>query len=405
MNLKRFITDNAERPKGEPLPTTRKEKIAVIGAGPSGLTAALELRKRGYPVTVFEELPEAGGMLRWGIPAYRLPREELDREIKEIIDTGIDLRTNVKIGRDLSLKSIEKEFDMIYLAVGDHKSLPLNIPGEEAEGVIGAVEFLRAYHLGQEVKVGKHVAVIGGGNSAIDAARTALRLGAKKATLYYRRERKDMPAQEWEIKAAEEEGVRIIYLVAPVRVITQYGRATHLELTQMRLDRFDRSGRREPKPIMGSEFKEKAETVISAISQTADLKFLGKRDGVEITGSGVKVDKALRTTHSKIWAGGDLVTGPAMVIDAVKAGQDAARNMDRTIREARGEKPWAPPPEEAIEIPFEVDQEPAEQPQTSMPEISPGLRARDFREVETGYTLEMAMTEARRCMRCDARIE
>jgi NADH-quinone oxidoreductase subunit F len=188
-------------------------------------------------------------------------------------------------------------------------------------------------------------------------------------------------------------------------VITQYGRATHLELTQMRLDRFDQSGRREPKPILGSELKEKAETVISAISQTANLDFLRKGDGVEITGSRVKVDKALRTTHPKIWAGGDLVTGPAMVIDAIKAGQDAARTIDRTIREARGEKLWAPPPEEAIEIPFEVDEEPVEQPQTPMPEVSPALRRGDFREVEMGYTLGMAMTEARRCMRCDARIE
>ncbi len=405
MHLKRFITDNAKRPKVEPLSISRKEKIAIIGAGPSGLTAALQLKKRGYPVTVFEELSEAGGMLRWGIPAYRLPREELNREIKEIVDTGVELRTNTRVGREISFETLEKDFDIVYLAVGAHRSLPLNIPGEDAEGVIGAVEFLRAYNLGKEVRVGKHVAVIGGGNSAIDAARTALRLGAKKVTLYYRRERKDMPAQEWEIKAAEEEGVRILYLVAPVRVMSQYGKATHLEVTQMRLDQFDQSGRKQPKPILGSEFKEKAETVISAISQTADLDFLRKRDALEISGSRIKVDKSLRTAHPKIWAGGDMVTGPAMVIDAIKAGQDAAQAIDTTIRESKGERPWVAPVEEAIEIPFEVDEETVEQPQTPMPEVPPSLRRNDFREVEQGYSVEMALAEARRCMRCDAKTE
>ncbi len=405
MHLKRFITDHAKRPRGGVLPTTRKEKIAIVGAGPSGLTAALELRKRGYAVTVFEELHEAGGMLRWGIPAYRLPREQLDQEIQEILDTGVELRTHTRIGKDLRFEDLERDFDFIYLAAGAHKSLPLNIPGEDAEGVIGAVEFLRAYNLGKEVKVGKHVAVIGGGNSAIDAARTALRLGAKKVTIYYRRERKDMPAQEWEIRAAEEEGVRMMVLVAPVRIITQYGKATRLELAQMRLDQFDESGRKQPKPILGSEFTEKAETVISAISQKADLDFLSKRDGIEIAGSRVKVDKYFRTTHPEVWAGGDMVTGPAMVIDAIRAGQDAASAIDVTIREAKGERPWMAPEEERIDIPFEVDEETVEQPQTSMLEVSPSLRGKDFREVELGYTLEMAMTEARRCMRCDANVE
>jgi hypothetical protein len=173
----------------------------------------------------------------------------------------------------------------------------------------------------------------------------------------------------------------------------------------MRLDQFDPSGRKQPKPILGSEFKEKAETVISAISQTADLDFLRKGDGIEIGGNRIKVDKNLRTTHPKIWAGGDMVTGPAMVIDAIKAGQDAAQVIDTVIRESKGERPWVAPEEEAIEIPFEVDEEAVEQPQTSMPEVPPSLRRNDFREVEKGYSFEMALTEARRCMRCDAKIE
>ncbi|NWG03973.1 MAG: NADH-quinone oxidoreductase subunit NuoF [Syntrophaceae bacterium] len=405
MHLKRFITDHAKRPPVERLPVTRKERVAVIGAGPSGLTAALELKKRGYAVTVFEELPEAGGMLRWGIPPYRLPREELNREIQEILDTGVELRTNVRIGRDISFEAVNQDFDIIYLAVGAQKSAPLHIPGEEAQGVLGAVEFLRDYNLGKKVKVGKHVAVIGGGNSAIDAARTAIRLGAKQVTIYYRREQKDMPAQEWEIKAAEEEGVRMMYLVGPLRIITQYGKVTKLELTQMRLDKFDRSGRRQPKPILGSEFMEKAETVISAISQNPDLEFLPKESGILIDQAMIQVDKNFRTRHAKVWAGGDVVTGPGMVIDAIKAGQQAACAIDETIRLANGEKLWVPPEEERIEIPFEVDEETQEQPQTRMPEVSPKLRRMDFREVELGYTLEMAIAEARRCMRCDASIE
>jgi NADH-quinone oxidoreductase subunit F len=405
MNLKRFITDHAKRPKIEPLPITRKERVAIIGAGPSGLTAALELKKRGYAVTVFEESTETGGMLRWGIPAYRLPREELDREIQEILDTGVELRTNVCIGKDMTIETLNKDFDMIYLAVGAQKSAPLNIPGEDAEGVFGAVEFLRDYNVGKKIKIGKHVAVIGGGNSAIDAARTAIRLGAKKVTLYYRRERKDMPAQEWEINAAEKEGLKIMYLVAPVRIITQYGKVTKLELTQMRLDKFDRSGRRQPKPILGSEFTEKVETVISAISQNADLGFLTEGSGVEINQTTIKVDKNFRTANAKVWAGGDVVTGPAMVIDAIQAGQIAARAIDEAHRLANGEKPWVPPEKEMIAIPFEVDEETQEQPQTPMPEVSPELRREDFREVELGYTVEMAVAEARRCMRCDMSIE
>ena len=400
MHLKRFITDNAKRRKGEPLPVIRKEKVAIIGAGPSGLTAALELKRRGYGVTVFEALPEAGGMLRWSIPAYRLPRNELDGEIEDILQTGVQLLTNTRVGRDVTFEELDRNFDIIYLAPGAQKNSPMNIPGEDAEGVFGAVEFLRAYNLGKEIRVGKNVAVIGGGISALDAARTAIRLGAKKVTLYYRRERDDMPAQAWMIKAAEEEGVRIMCRVAPVRAMTQYGKVRGLELTQMRPDKFDQNGRRQPKPILGSEFIEKAETVISAIGRAADLDFLPSL-GIERNRAAVKVDKNLHTTNAKVWAGGDAVTGPAMVVDAIKAGQTAAQAIDTSIRETNGEKPWIAPAEEMIDIPLKVDEEPVEQPQISMPKASSKVRRTDFREVELGYTSEMALAEACRCLRCD----
>jgi NADPH-dependent glutamate synthase beta subunit-like oxidoreductase len=401
MHLKRYITDHVRRPEPEPFKISRKEKVAIIGAGPSGLSAALELGKRGYKVTLFEELPEAGGMLRWCIPPYRLPREELKREIEEILRAGVELRANTRLGRDVTFEELDRAFDIIYLSVGAQKSLPLNIPGEDAEGVIGAVEFLRAYNLGKEVKVGKHVAVIGDGVSSVDAARTAARLGAKKVTLYVRRDRNDIPELEWEFEAASEEGVQVMYLVAPVRVITQYGRVRGLELTQMRLDKFDQKGRRSPKPILGSEFIEKAESVIFAIGRNADLGFLPETSGIEIDQGTVKVDKKLRTRNAKVWAGGDLVTGPATVVDAIKAGQTAAREIDAAVRIANGEEPWVAPPEEMMDIPPKVEEEPVDQPRGLMPRAPAKMRRADFQEVELGYTLEMALAEACRCLRCD----
>jgi NADH-quinone oxidoreductase subunit F len=403
MHLKRYITDHAKRPEPESPKIIRKEKAAIIGAGPSGLSAALELGKRGYKVTLFEELPEAGGMLRWCIPAYRLPREELKREIEEILQAGVELRVNTRVGRDVTFEALERAFDIIYLSVGAQKSSPMDIPGEEAEGVFGAVEFLRAYNLGKEIKVGKHVAVIGHGISSVDAARTAARLGAKKVTLYFRHDRKDIPAQEWEVEAASEEGVQVMYLVAPVRVITQYGRVRGLELTQMRLDKFEQSGRRHPKPILGSEFIDKAETVIFAIGRNADLGFLPEGSGIEINPGTIRVDKNLRTTHPKVWAGGDVVTGPATVIDAIKAGQTAARAIDAAIRAANGEEPWIAPAEERMDIPPKVEEESVDQSRVFMPKAPSKIRRSDFREVELGYTLEMALAEACRCLRCDAK--
>ena len=403
MHLKRFITDNAQKPKIEPYAETRSERIAVVGAGPSGLTAALELRKRGYAVTVFEEMPKAGGMLRYGIPEYRLPRDVLDREIKDILDTGVELKTNVRIGREISFKELNEDFDNIYMAVGAHKSMLLGIPDGETKGVIGAVELLRKYNMGRKVSIGKRVAIIGGGNSAIDAARTSIRLGAKTVTIYYRRERKDMPAQEWEIVAAEEEGVLVEYLVGPIQVLTGRGKVKGLELARMRLGIFDRSGRKVPTPIPGTIFRIEVDTVITAIGQGADLSLLEGESSVKTSRTKVFVGKDLRTANAKVWAGGDAVTGPAMVVDAIKAGKVVAREIDAAIRLTNGEKPWKPLEEEKIDIPFEIDEEPVEQPQTPMPEEKPEKRKKDSREVELGYDLERALAEARRCLRCDVK--
>jgi NADH-quinone oxidoreductase subunit F len=404
MHLKRFITDHARKPAIRPLPVTRKQRVAVIGAGPSGLTAAWELRKRGYAVTVFEELPEAGGMLRYGIPAYRLPRPVLDDEIDQILAVGVELRANTRVGREVTFAQLDHEFDAIYLAVGAHKSLPLAIPGEESRGVHGAAEWLRTYNSTGKAPVGKRVAVIGGGNSAVDAARTAVRLGAEQVTIYYRRTRKEMPAQKAEIRAAEEEGTEIVELAAPVRVITANGEVGGLELSRMELRGFDRSGRKRPVAIAGSEFTVKVDTVLSAVSQTPVLDFLDP-SAPDTRGETLRVDRSLHTKNPKVWAGGDVVTGPAMVIDAIRAGRDAAQAIDASIREAAGEEPWAMPDEERIEIPVELGEEATEQPQAAMPKADGASRRRDFREVEAGYSLETAIAEARRCMRCDLTVE
>ena len=405
MHLKRFITDHAKREPIWPYPVTRMEKVAVIGGGPSGLTAALELRRRGYAATVFEELPEAGGMLRYGIPAYRLPHDLLEREIRDIVDAGVELRTGTHIGRDVTYQEIDKTYDAIYLAVGAHKSYPLGVPGDNAAGVLGAVEILRSYNLGEPIKIQGKVAVIGGGNSAIDAARTALRLGAAAVTIYYRRERGDMPAQEAEIRAAEAEGVRIQYLVAPEKVLVKGGKVVGLRLSRMMLGEFDKGGRKVPHPIPGAEFEVELETVISAISQGADLTFLPQGSGVKTSGTKIRVFPWLQTDNAKTWAGGDAVTGPWMVVNAIQAGKQAAQGIDESIRKVKGEKPWQPIEEERIEIPFEVDEETVEQMQIPMPEAPPDLRRSDFREIELGYSLGMAIDESRRCMRCDAQTE
>jgi NADH-quinone oxidoreductase subunit F len=238
----------------------------------------------------------------------------------------------------------------------------------------------------------------------VDAARTAARLGAEQVTLYYRRTRKEMPAQKAEIQAAEEEGVEIMELAAPARVIAANGEVGGLELSRMELRGFDRSGRKRPVAIAGSEFIVKVDTVLSAVSQTPVLDFLDP-SALETRGATVQVDRGLRTTNPKVWAGGDAVTGPAMVIDAIRAGRDAARAIDASIRAAAGEEPWTMPDEEWIEVPVELDQETTEQPQAAMPKADRASRSRDFREVEAGYSLETAIAEARRCMRCDLTAE
>ncbi|PKN10198.1 MAG: hydrogenase, partial [Deltaproteobacteria bacterium HGW-Deltaproteobacteria-5] len=360
--LKRFITDNAPRPKTEAVPVTRKEKIAVIGGGPAGLTAARDLALRGYKVTVFEELKYAGGMLRWGIPAYRLPRNILQAEIDDITSLGVEIRLNTRVGRDISFKQMEKDFDYFYLATGAHKSQKMRVPGEELGNVV---------------------------------------------TILYRRLRQDMPAAEEEIKAAEDEGIKIEYLIAPLKIDGAKGKVSSITCQRMTLGDFDNSGRKKPVPVEGSEFTLNVDAIVAAIGQVPDMSFIDQKTGVEINkwdcynvGKGYKS----RTANPRYFAGGDAETGPDTVIAAIGAGHQAADDIDAAIRAANGEPAYEKPALEIIDVPLVIDEESIETPQMPMPEMHHDTRKTNFAEVELGFSREDAMKEACRCLRCDASV-
>ncbi|RJQ67368.1 MAG: hydrogenase [Desulfobacteraceae bacterium] len=406
--LKRFITDHASVPPVRKAPVTRREKIAVIGAGPAGLTAARDLVLRGYPTTVYEELPEAGGMLRWGIPAYRLPREILCKEIQDILDVGVLLRCNIRVGRDISWDTLRGAYDAIFVAIGAQRSTQAELEGKTYKGITGAVEFLRELHLGGRPQVGRRVAVIGGGNSAIDAAQCALRLGAQNVTIYYRRTKADMPALKDEVVTARKEGVHIEELVAPLRFIGRENQVCQMVLQKMRLGEFDTGGRKKPVPILGSEYMVEADQVILAIGQEVDGAFDFKRTGVALTANRlveIAAGKKTQTTAPMIFAGGDVVTGPDTVVGAVAAGHKAAEEIDAAIRARNSEEPYVPVDVTDVVIPREIDEEIREMPRSPMPEADLAVRISDFREVELGFTEEIARREAGRCLRCDVLIE
>ena len=388
------------------LPPEDKRLVAVVGSGPCGLTAAYFLVRMGYQVTVFEALPVAGGMMRVGIPAYRLPREVLEREIQAILDEGIELRLNNPV-RDIN-RLFDEGYAAVYLTIGAHEAQKLRVPGEETGGVHYGVPFLRAVSLGEEVELGKRVAVVGGGNTAIDASRSALRLGAEEVTLLYRRSRAEMPANPWEVTSAGEEGVSFEFLVQPIEVESKGGSVSGVRCIRMRLGDSDTSGRRRPIPIEGSEFLVECDTLIAAVAQAPEISFLDADHGLEVTRRGTFAvdEQTLATNRPGVFVGGDAALGPGILIEAIAAGRRGALSLDRYLR---GVSLLTPRELQPLPIAMWSEDEMAEmmeqgkvelQPRAAAPEVPVAERVRDFREVELGLTEEQARVEALRCLRC-----
>ena len=399
--LKRFVVDwvrehGLTEPVHREIAEKKGKSVAVVGSGPAGLAAAHDLALEGYDVTIYEALSRAGGMLSVGIPDYRLPQDILDGEINHIIDLGVKLRLNAPIGKDITLKKLREDFDSVFIAVGAQKGKVLNIPGEDLKGYVHAVDFLRDVNLKKEASIGKKVAIIGGGNAAIDASRTALRTGAEKVTILYRRTRKEMPASEQEIDDAIEEGVKIEYLVSPVEIVGEAGEVTGIKCQRMELGEPDASGRRRPIPIEGREFTIPIETVIPAISQAVDYGFAEGEEPLKTNRwNTIETDECLRTNLEGVFTGGDVVTGPDTVIEAIAAGKKAARYINRHLTGQPME------PEKKSEVPV-VEEQPGEErePRVRMPARDPKERIKNFEEVELGFTEEEALKEASRCLQC-----
>ena len=396
-SLKRFISDyelKAGREKATPAPRTKEEKAAIIGSGPAGLACAYDLVREGYPVTVFEALPESGGLLRYGIPEYRLPNEVLNNEISYIQEMGVEIKTNTPV-KDFA-ELFAKGYGAIFVATGAPVSQKMGIPGEDNPGVLHALDFLRRVNLGEKVIVGAKVAVIGGGNAAIDASRVALRLGAKEVSIVYRRSRAEMPAEESEIEEAEKEGVKINFLAAPTKVLTGDSKLTGIECIRMELGEPDASGRRRPTPVKGSEFTMEVDNVIIAIGQALDKEALSQ-DLAYTAWETLSVDQiTLQTNIDGIFAGGDAVSGPAGVIEAIAAGKEAAISIDRYLRGldlAEGRP-------RALKKVEKVSKEGVEtKPRNAMP-LMEVERRKGFEEVELGFDEKMAIEEAKRCLNC-----
>ena len=380
-------------------PRKKDKRIAIIGAGASGLTCAYYLVNIGYEVDVFESESKAGGVLAYGIPEYRLPKAILGHEISLIEQSGVKIHLNTEIGKDISFKQLREDYQAIYVATGTQFPQKINIEGEELEGVIHGINFLKRIHHDPEFKLSGVVAVIGGGNTAIDSARTALRIGASKVIVLYRRTIDQMPAYHEEIIEAQEEGIEIMELVSPLRFIGD-NKVKEVECVKMQIVNFDSSGRRKSVEILNSNFKIKVDYVIPAVSQYADLPFIGKNEITQTKwGTFVIDNKTMMTTMPGVFAGGDIVRGPEDVINAIADGKKAAINIDLYLGGNgilnKGEK---------IEIPIVYDNdEIVAHNQFEKEVLDPETRKNSFDEVVIGFHKLNAIAESMRCLHCERR--
>jgi len=407
--IKRFLTDWNEK-YGKKITAKEKQKsivengrkVAIVGAGPTGLTATLELRKKGYSVTIFEKQPVIGGMMRLGIPAFRLPADVIEKDIHNILDYGIEVKLGTPVTSETDIEALFKQgYDATFLAVGSHKSIKLGIPGEDDENVVGGVDFLRDVRLGKRKTVAKTVAVIGGGNAAIDVARTALRLGAREVSIIYRRTQEEMPAFGDEVQAALEEGVNLQVLTAPKRILPSQGKLK-LECVRMKLGEPDTSGRKRPREIPGSEYLIEVDSVILGIGQKPDLDFLREDGKLKRNHSGtLQVNETNGATSWKgVFAGGDVVRGPANIVEAIADGRRVAKAIDAYMK---GEQ-FIPQVNEqkVVKLSEEELKKRKEKilKQQKMLALPLEQRVSSFDEVHTGYTEQMARKEAQRCLYC-----
>lgn len=391
--IERFIGDWGIKniPLAKPS-AKRKQTVAIVGSGPAGMAAAYYLGLAGYNVTIFEKQAKLGGMLRYGIPVYRLPKNVLDAEIRKLTNLKVKFETRCAVGKDITIDNLRKSYDYLIICHGAHKNRPMGVANDNALGVISGLEFLSQINSGKKPRLGKKIAIIGGGNTAIDAARSCLRLGLKP-TILYRRTRLEMPAVPDEVDACEAEGIKIEFLVAPEKVITtKKGKVTGIELIRMKLGKPDASGRRRPVPIRNSTCIMKFDSIITAIGEQVDLSFLSA--DINKTEWGVKTDNIGKTNITNVYAIGDCVTGPKTVVEALGAGKRVAFQIIGATEKitVKSDKPvqFTDLNPDYFE---HADRLPA-------PELAVDARKKNFKEVHTGYNKAMANREAERCFSC-----
>ncbi len=401
--IERFLGDMDLLSKKRFMPEMKpkkKEKVAIVGSGPAGLTCAYYLAQEGYRVTLFEKSKVLGGMLTTGIPSYRLPRHVAEAEIKLIRDMGVTMKTGIEVGKDKTIAQLRQEgYQAFFLAIGAQESLRMGIPGEDLEGVYRGLDYLRQLNLGKPIKLGDKVAVIGGGNVAMDAVRSARRLGSEKAFILYRRGLEEMPSSPEEIKQCREEKIPIKTLTQPVRFLSNNGRVQAIECVKMRLTEPDESGRKKPEPISGSEFRIKVDAVITALGQESDWCCLTPECACTLTEWGtLKVDPlTLQSEDPDIFTGGDAARGPKTVIEAIADGRQAAISISRYLK-GENLRLGRDIPLKAIEQPQKgkIDRT----PRVQMAYLDPQKRIKNFNEVQKGLTKRLVMQEAKRCISC-----